>query len=327
LARLWRLLPTQRGDVPADVLIQFIGTFVVWILANRLGVSAIITVVVYAMTLARLVPLHMNARRRIASYAVWDVAVFVLNVLAFVLIGLQLKAILGRLDGGLPLYAGVTASVCATVILVRIAWVMLVNAGVRLKIRRFGDGSGRPLMRPTVGGGLVVAWCGMRGIVTLATALALPEGFAQRDLIVFCAFAVVLSTLTLQGLTLRPLMQRLCLPSDESVEDETREARRATAAAAMELLRTRSEAGVASKALMLLQREYAARAAGGAETKAHGASLAKLQGQAVMAQRRRLLELRQDGTIGDDAFHAIEEELDIIELTADPRVRTLDQPE
>ncbi len=327
LARLWRLLPTHRGDVPADVLIQFIGTFAVWILANRLGVSAIITVVVYAMTLARLVPLQMNARRRIASYAVWDVAVFVLNVLAFVLIGLQLKAILGRLDGGLPLYAGVTAAVCATVILVRIAWVMTANAGVRLKIRRYGSGSGRPLMPPTVGGGLVIAWCGMRGIVTLATALALPEEFAQRDLIVFCAFAVVLSTLTLQGLTLRPLMQRLCLPSDESVDAETRHARQATAAVAMELLRTRGEAGVGSKALMLLQREYAARAAGGAEAPAHAASLAKLQGQAVMAQRQRLMELREDGTIGDDAFHAIEEELDIIELTADHRVRTLDSPQ
>jgi CPA1 family monovalent cation:H+ antiporter len=327
LARLWRMLPTPEDDVPVDVLIQFIGTFAVWMLANALGVSAIITVVVYAMTLARLVPLRMNARRRIASYAVWDVAVFVLNVLAFVLVGLQVRGIIGRIDSQLPLYAGTAAAVCGVVVLVRIAWVMGQNAGVRLKIRRFGDGPGRRLMRPTVGGGMVIAWCGMRGIVTLATALALPDGFVHRDLIVFCAFAVVLGTLVVQGLTLRPLMQRLELPADDSVEDETRQARRATAEAAIATLRFQGEAGVQSKALMLLQREYAARAAGGADAPAHAASLAKLQGQAVMAQRERLMELRRDGTIGDDAFHAIEQELDIIELTADHRVRTLDAPE
>lgn len=317
LARLWRFLPAHRAELPIDVLVQFLGTFAVWILADRLGVSAIITVVAYAMTLARQTS-RMGARRRIASYAVWDVAVFVLNVLAFVLIGLQLKAILGRLDGGWNLYLGVAASVCATVILVRIVWVMAHNAATRWKIRQFGEGAGRKLMPPTIGSGVVISWCGMRGIVTLATALALPEGFAQRDLIVFCAFCVVLGTLTLQGLTLRPLMQRLDLPEDNSVEEEIRLARQATSRAAMQALRAGDRSGTGSQA-ELLYREYAARAAGGAEAPARAGSLAELQGPALLA-------LRRDGTIGDDAFHAIEEELDIIELTADQRVRTLDAP-
>lgn len=326
LARLWRLVPSHRAELPADVLVQFLGTFAVWILADRLGVSAIITVVVYAMVLARHAPSHMNARRRIASYAVWEVVVFVLNVLAFVLIGLQLKGILGRLDGTAGLYASVAAAVCATVILVRVAWVMTYNAAIRWKIRRFGERGGRKLMRPTVGGGLVISWCGMRGIVTLATALALPEDFAQRDLIVFCAFWVVLGTLVLQGLTLRPLMQHLDLPADASVQEETRLARQVTAQAAMHALQARGQSESGVEASMLLHREYTARAAGGAEAPAHAGSLARLQDQALAVQRRVLLELRRDGTIGDDAFHAIEEELDIIELTADPRVRTLDTP-
>lgn len=322
LARLWLLFPFHRAEIPIAVLVQFLGTFAVWVLADRLGVSAIITMVVYAMTIARQAPMRSGARHRIASYAVWDVAVFVLNVLAFVLIGLQLKAILGRLDGGWGPYAGIAAAVCVAVILVRIAWVMAYNTVLRWKIRHFGDGPGRKLMRPTIGGGLVISWCGMRGIVTLATALALPEGFPQRDLIVFCAFWVVLGTLALQGLTLRPLMQRLCLPEDNSVEEEIRLAREATSHAAMQAL----QAHGGSEPAALLRREYAARADGGAELPSHVATLAGLQGHAVAVQRRALLELRQQGTIGDDAFHAIEEELDIIELTADPRVRTLDGP-
>jgi Na+/H+ antiporter len=324
LARLWLRLPWRRADIPVAVLAQFLGTFAVWLLADRLGVSAIITVVVYAMTLARDAPSQVGARHRIASYAVWEVAVFVLNVLAFVLIGLQLKAILGRLDGGVGFFAGVAAAVCVTVIVVRMVWVNGQVAVVRWRARRFGSrpaaASRRALRPPTIGHGLLAGWCGMRGIVTLATALALPEDFPHRDLIVFCAFAVVLATLALQGLTLRPLMLRLRLPADNSVDEEIRLARAATARGAMQVLETHGASATAA----LLQREYAARAAGGAEAPVHAASLAALQGVAVAAQRLVLQALRRDGTIGEDAFHAIEEELDIIELTADPHVRTVD---
>jgi CPA1 family monovalent cation:H+ antiporter len=311
------LFPLHRVEIAISVLVQFIGTFAVWILAVWLGVSAIITVVVYAMVIARRVPMRMGARHRIASYAVWDVAVFVLNVLAFVLIGLQLKAILGRLDGNWGFYAQVAATVCAAVILVRVVWVMGYNTALRWKLRRFGDGGGRKLMPPTFQGGILVSWCGMRGIVTLASALALPQDFAYRDLIVFCAFCVVLGTLVVQGLTLRPLMQRLSLPEDPSVEREILLGRQETARAAVKAL----EQYEASDAVTLLQREYRARAEGAAD--ASGA-LARMQSKAVAAQRATLIQLRSGGIIGDTAFHAIEEELDIIELTADPRVRSLD---
>jgi NhaP-type Na+/H+ or K+/H+ antiporter len=124
---------------------------------------------------------------------------------------------------------------------------------------------------------------------------------------------VVLGTLVVQGLTLRPLMQSLNLPEDPSVQEEIRLARQATASTAGQ-----SEAG------RLLHREYTARAAGSAEMTADEGTIAGLQDQVVTAQREILLRLREDGTTGDDAFHVIEEELDIIELTADPRVRTLD---
>src|SRR6185503_8239865 len=98
LARLFLRLMLPLRDIPISILLQFITTFGVWILADRLGLSAIITVVSYAMTISRHAPSSLGPRQRIASFAVWEVAVFVLNVLAFVLIGLQLRGIVTRLD-------------------------------------------------------------------------------------------------------------------------------------------------------------------------------------------------------------------------------------
>ena len=96
------LLWLTRGveEVALSILLQFLGAFATWMIAERLGVSPIIAMVANAMTVARHAPMRSDARHRIASYAVWEVAVFVLNVLAFILIGLQLRGILTRLDGG-----------------------------------------------------------------------------------------------------------------------------------------------------------------------------------------------------------------------------------
>jgi monovalent cation/hydrogen antiporter len=99
LARLYLALIARVEDGAPSVVLQFLSTFGVWLLAEALGLSAVLTVVAYAVTLARLAPGRMGARFRRASYAVWDVSVFVLNVLAFILVGLQLRGILARIDG------------------------------------------------------------------------------------------------------------------------------------------------------------------------------------------------------------------------------------
>src|SRR5262249_37069925 len=157
------------------------------------------------------------ARLRIPSYAVWETVVFVMNALAFVLIGLQLRSIVTTLDDpSRRLYLLVAGAVLAAVVVVRFVWVMGHNAVARARIRRAGFHPPRPMGPPTVRGGLLIAWCGMRGIVPLAAALALPavaggKPFPYRDLIVLTAFAVVLGTLVLQGLSLRPLLRALDL--------------------------------------------------------------------------------------------------------------------
>jgi monovalent cation/hydrogen antiporter len=342
LARAYLALTARVADIPISILLQFIATFGVWLLADRIGFSAILTMISYAMTIARLVPGRIGARRRIASYAVWEVAVFVLNALAFVLIGLQLRGVALRAEGAQwNSYVRCAAAVCGTVVLVRFAWVTLHGLAVRWKLR--GAGTDARSRRPTLRVALLTSWCGMRGIVTLAAALALPDGssgaaFPHRDLIVFCGFTVVLFTLVVQGSTLRPLMQWLNLKDDGAVERELTLARAETARSALRALEGRGD----QASVQLLRREYQVRMRSGEppaerlrageqtperllraekSTLASAGGVAELQREAVSAQRRTLLELRARDIIGDDAFHALEEELDLLELTADERIR------
>jgi Na+/H+ antiporter len=324
LARLYLWATTHVRDIPVSVLLQFIGTFAVWMLADRLGLSAILTVIAYAMTLARRAPPRSDARHRISSYAVWDVAVFVLNVLAFVMIGLQLRRIVTRMHGSdTRTYVTCAVAVCVAVVLTRLAWVMLQSTVTRWAIRRRAGAT-----PPTYGGALVIGWCGMRGIVTLAAALALPDGsaaaaFPFRDLIVLCAFCVVLTTLVLQGMTLRLLLVWLGLKDDGSVEREIQVARAETARAALRAL----EGEESRPAIEALRRAYQARmrmsqAQGPEATSGAVASgLGEIHTIVVTAQRAALMDLRERSIIGDDAFHAAEEEIDLLELAADVRLR------
>jgi monovalent cation/hydrogen antiporter len=311
LSRVMRFVIPHVRDVATSVIVQFVSTFAVWLLAERIHLSGILTMVVFAMSVARTAPEGIPARIRIPSYAVWEVAVFVLNVLAFILVGLQLKPILARLgrSGALP-YLGTAAAVCAVVILVRIVWVM------------GGELAGRPLAGSGRGPGgrcgsprnaAVVAWCGMRGIVTLAAALALPTDFPFRDLLLFTAFWVVVGTLVVQGLTLRPLMSWLGLEQDDEVDQEVRLARAEAARAAVAAL---DGIGEHSDAARFLRGEYLGRLPD-ASPAGDGTSAAELIRRAVAAERRRLIALRAEGTIGDDAFHRVEEELDWAELNAE----------
>jgi NhaP-type Na+/H+ or K+/H+ antiporter len=284
--------------------------------------------VVYAMAASRRAAEVVPARIRIPAWAVWEVAVFVLNVLAFILVGFQLKSITARMTGSTGAqYATVAAAVCVAVILARIAWVTGAAAFSRWRCRPRADGTPGPrdVVALSPRGAAVVGWCGMRGTVTLAAALALPTGehggtlFPYRDLIIVVAFGVVLGTLVLQGLTLRPLMLRLRLEDDGSVEREVRFARVETLRAA--LAAARSCPGAETAALvrhrydLQLHRAEAAAAspAAAVDGDTQDADEAVVRA-ATGAQRRRLVALRADGTIGDAAFQRVEEELDWAEM-------------
>jgi CPA1 family monovalent cation:H+ antiporter len=324
LSRVTIWLAPRITDVAIAVIIQFLSTFAVWMLAERLHLSGIIAVVVFAILVAREVPDLISGRLRIQSYAVWEVVVFVLNVLAFILIGLQLKPILARLSRAeLTTYAGAALAILGAVIVVRIAWVVLHSAVSRLRGARIRTGEAA-----------VVAWCGMRGIVTLATALALPDGdpataFPYRGFILFAAFCVVLGTLVVQGMTVRPLMRALELHDDGSVEREVRLARSETARAGLAAVEsTESDADL----IEFLRRKYAARlrhaevgGAAGDDPELDGwRDYSAVLRRAQAEERRTLSELRAQGVIGDDAFHQVEEELDWSEVNGQARGIALD---
>src|SRR5206468_1183056 len=138
----------------SSTVLTFVGTFGVWLLAERLGLSPIITMVTYGMALAREAPRRVPARNRISTYSVWETAVFVLNVLAFVIMGLQARPILNRLSRESLVHALlVSGAVLATVIVVRIAYVMAYNTVARLKNRWFGVALTPGTAPPTVAGG------------------------------------------------------------------------------------------------------------------------------------------------------------------------------
>jgi CPA1 family monovalent cation:H+ antiporter len=296
---------------------QFLSVFLVWILAEQLHLSPIITMVCNAITIARTAPEKIPARLRIPSYAVWEVSVFVLNILIFIFVGFELKPLLHRLNPAeWGRYLTIGGAVCATAILVRIAWVMSYNSVVRLKNRVFGVHLPARVAPPTLKGGIMVSWCGMRGIVTLAAALALPDSFPYRDLLLFTAFSVVLGTLIIQGLTLRPLMMALKFADDRVIEQEVRLARLEITRAALNVLDTQAP----SKASTVVRREYEARLSSQAsenQLQANSQSeLATIQSRTIAAERQALAQLRTRGDIGDDAFHQLEEELDWAEVHA-----------
>lgn len=317
LGRFSLLTLAKIEDAASSTVVQFAGTFGVWILADKLGLSAIITIVVYAMTLARRAPRHMSARRRVSTYSVWETAVFVLNVLAFVLMGLQARSIVGRLSGeGQGQAFLFAATVLVVVIVARLVWVASYVAIIRW-VSRFGSEDARR-DAPTFGGAVLVGWCGMRGLVTLVVAIALPAGFPGRDPIVLAAFAVVLGTLVLQGMTLKPLLRILNFDPDTTVDREVAQARVAIMQAALDVLSRKTSAAAA-----VVREQYEAQRviAENPEDAQAATEYDRLRLYAINRQRDTLEELRRNGTIGDEAYHRLEEEIDWAELAASPAGR------
>jgi CPA1 family monovalent cation:H+ antiporter len=302
---------TRRvSDAPSAVILQFVFTFSVWLLAEQLGLSGVVTIVVLGLTLARRSAAALTARIRVPSFTIWETVTRVLNVLAFTLIGLQLGPIL---DAVSPFERKqlllASLAVLAAVIALRLFWTFTYDGLLRLARLRAGPGSTDT--RPSGRGALVVGWSGMRGIVTLATALALPIGFPYRDFIELSAFVVVLGTLLIQGLTLRPLLAWARLPRDDTVAAEVALARKSALEAALTDLD-----GNDTPEADRIRRDFEvalARVSDGRDPRPSTDSL--LRGRLLTVSRGALDRLRRSGAIGDDAYRRVEEELDFLELT------------
>ena len=288
------------------ILFQFVVAFSIWLLADHLHLSAILAMVAAAMTVAQR-DSRMSPLDRLHSNAVWGLLVFVLNVLAFLFVGLEARGIVRNLDSdrlGQDLrFAGI---VLVIVIVVRIVLVLLYNRAVQPLYRRRGLGTA-----PSIKQAIIASWCGMRGMVTLAAALALPEEFPRRDLVVLSALAVVLGTLVIQGLTLEPLIRLLNFPQDASQEREKARVRALLTDSAMLSLQARDEPTAAALRqelqLEMLDHQTPTAGIGG---------LDGLRLDTIRVQRQLLRRMRHECLVEEEIYRAIEQELDLHELAS-----------
>lgn len=294
-------------------------------LPGELHFSGVLAVVTAGLYLGRKGPYIVSSETRLQGFATWELITFLLNGLIFILIGLQLGSVVGGLDeyttGQLILYA---VLVSLTVIVVRLLWVFPATYLPRRASRRLRERDPSPSWRSVS----VVAWTGMRGVISLAAALALPfetasgAGFPDRDLIVFLTFCVILATLVVQGLSLPSLIRALGLEDDRIGEREETHGRIGVAEAALERLEeleeedwVREDTAERIRGMYTYRRNrFASRLDGDPDgNEERSADYRRLMVELLLAQRHRLVRMRDEGSIGDEAMHRIERDLDLEE--------------
>jgi Na+/H+ antiporter len=313
-------------DPPVEVTISLLSAYAAYIPAERIGVSAVLAAVTCGVYLGWRAPVIASPQARIQAFSVWDTLIFLLNAILFVLVGLQLRSILDALSG-IPsaTLIGYAALVSAVVIGTRLAWMFTVPYVLRAVDRRPSQRARR------VGAALrlIGAWSGMRGAVSLAAALAIPfttdagTAFPQRDLIIFLTFAVILSTLVLQGLTLPALIRGLGVSDDGEEEREELRARLHAVEAALarlELLEaedwTRPDTVERMRGAYEYRRRRFGARAGKVEDDGYeerSAAYQQMVRALIEAQRLEIIRLRDRGAISNDVMHRLERELDLEE--------------
>ena len=316
----------RLDNPPVEVTIALFTAYFAYLPAEELGVSGVLAAVTVGIYMGRLTSQLTSPTTRIQGTAVWEIVVFLVNSALFVLVGLQLPAVMDGIEGVADwTLVGDGVLLAATVMLVRLAWVFPFTYLPRLLVRRVRDSGPAPPWRHT----LLVAWTGMRGAVSLAAALALPlatdagADFPRRDLIIFLAFSVILGTLLVQGLTLPALIRLLRVDDyDEQLEREESKARllaveaalaRIDELAAEEWVRDDTAERVRG-AYDYRRRRFAARFEEDGDPQPfeeRAAAYQRVLRELLDAQRAILLELRNAGHINDEVMRRIERELDL----------------
>jgi monovalent cation/hydrogen antiporter len=320
----WLAVVTVRwlADSMSEIAASLLAPYIAWMAAEQLGTSAVLACVAGGLLTRRAWSRAVGPTTRLQARAVWDLLVFVLNGVIFILIGLQLRTLARSVrpgELGALAWQGLLVSLAA--IATRLAWVPLATWLPRL-IPSLRARDPMPPWQAVA----VVSWTAMRGVVSLAAALALPlvaadgQPLLLREQIILLTFAVILVTLVLQGLSLGPLVRRLGLPEDRTLEHEEIHARDAAVRAALERLeRLQEQEHGVEEELADLRSHYEARARTIAERRADvpaSSSLAeaafkRARYETLAAERRALIELRDRGAISDDVLLDLERELDL----------------
>lgn len=330
LANLSRFL-TDRGlaDESIVVLLTLVSPYVLYLAADRIGASGVLAAAAGGITMSRKGGGIYTSDARIVASGVWSMLFFTFNGALFIVLGLELRETFAALRsfpiGTLIAYA---AAIAGTVIVTRLVWVFVV-AEARARFDR--NIIAREGPRPPRSWTLILGWAGMRGIVSLAAALALPEamanggGFPARDLILFTTFAVILVTLLGQGLSLPWLIRVLRIREVEDARRELALARIRTAEAGLQRLQQLEPSFVSPNHWEVagkLRSHYEEQlthfqaAADGAPTDGDAGmhELTRTFVRETMAAERRILaEMRHLGQITDEVYRHINYELDLAE--------------
>jgi Na+/H+ antiporter len=318
----------RRGfaDPLVTSVVLLLAPFAAYLPAEALHVSGVLAAVSAGFLLSRRSSSFLDSESRVLGSSVWRLLIFVLNAFAFLLIGLQLPAILEALEPHVRNYVLYGLLLSATVIVVRIAWIFPTSYLPRMWPATLSKYHPFPAWQNVA----VLSWAGMRGIISLAVALGLPytlgnDPFPERTVTIFFTFCVIFVTLVFQGLTLGPLIEKL------GVTETSRRSRRETTVRIRAL-----EAGIArlneeeTARKSPLEREVVDRALdeyrqriavlrGKAAMEEPDAAREtridrSVQKQALAAEREAIAHMRSAGEIPDEIYRSIEYDLDLATL-------------
>jgi CPA1 family monovalent cation:H+ antiporter len=289
-----------------------------YVVAESVHASGVLAVVAAGVVRGRYSQEIVSSEMRILARSVWNIFVFMLNTLIFMLIGLQMSDMLEKLARySLAELVGWGLFVSAVAITVRFAWVYPVAYLPRWLSGSLREGDAN-FRKRELG---IMSWCGMRGIVSLAAALALPmtlpngAPFPQRDLIIFLTFFVIAVTLVGQGLTLPALIRKLKVGSSWSLKDEQQRVRAAMSAVALAAIEEMLAAEGAptewaDQLRAVIVDRIALLAPDGTDATPRAELLARLRRAAIQAERRELIRLWRENEISNEVMHHLEEILD-----------------
>ena len=302
-------------DPMAEIVLTLAAPYVAWLAAETVHVSAVLACVAGGLYLRRHFSNVVAPLSRLQSRSVWELVIFVLNATIFLLLGVQFRALLTSVPPGMAmslLRAGFLIG--AVAIAVRLVWVPIAGYTPGLLSERVRRKEGLPPWRGVV----LIAWTGMRGIVTLATALALPlvvaggQPFPYRDEIIVIAMCVIIMTLVVQGLTLVPLIRYLAFTPEHTHHVEARVARLEAARRGAEALDDLArEEWADQRDVEWLRSELRDRVRLLEHHTGEPEGRRRLRAEMLRAERRMLVRLRNEGAISDEVLGELERELDL----------------
>jgi Na+/H+ antiporter len=305
-------------DVPTQTLLTLMAPYLAWILGERFHASAVLACVAGGLMLRQAPGTDVAPNVRLQGRPVWDLAIFAINGVLFLLIGLQLRGLVADIPtGGLAPLIGQGVVVSIVVIAARLVWVPVFAWLPRRLSRRLRERDPMPSWQAM----FVIGWTGLRGIVSLAAAMALPLQLPDgsplpfRSEIVLITFVVIFCTLVLQGLSLAPIIQWLGLPVDDEAQREEVRARSHAARSALTRLEAlEAEPWADPAAIGALREQYQGRlrqACDGASSLLAERGAKRARFESLLAERLALLELRRGDVISDEVLLTLETELDL----------------